>query len=126
LKKILGAILLTGVVLVGCGGGGEDSVSVFDEHSRSYECYKSNGAYAGQYSMKFSAASATVITGGVSVTASAKGQTDTGGYKYADLVPSGRVIAVILEPSNDPYKVAFGYSFVGVALLDESTMRVCR
>lgn len=125
MKKILAMALLAGAALVGCGGGG-DSSDVFSDYSRTYDCYTSYGSFAGQYGIAFSAASATITTGGVQVSAAATGKTDKGGYKYASMVPSGRLLAVILEPSSPPYVVAFAFSNLSNTDVDQSTMRVCR
>mgnify|MGYP000382039779 CR=1 FL=1 len=125
MKKILLSLFVS-AGLVACGGGGGDSSDVFSDYSRTYDCYTAYGTFAGQYGVAFSASSATLTTGGVQVSAAAAGKTDKGGYKYASMVPSGRLLAVILEPSAPPYVVAFAFSKLGSTDVDQSTMRVCR
>ena len=126
MKKILGAVLLAGFALVGCGGGGDDSGDVFSEYSKTYECYTVTGSYSGQYAIAFSAGSVTVTTGGVNVSAAAAGNTAKGGYQYVSPVPSGRRFAVILEPSTPPFVVSFAFSNIANTDIDQSTFRICR
>lgn len=135
MKKILAMALLAGAALVGCGGGGGDdsatstsatpSGDVFSQHSRVYDCYNAVGVYTGQYTATFTESRATITSTVINQSADASGRTGSGGYSYSAVLPTGRAFVVILDPSST-YKVAFAYSFAGIAVTDTSTMRVCR
>ena len=133
MKKILGAVLLAGFALVGCGGGGGDDETtaapvatgdVYSQHSRVYNCYNAGGVYTGQYTATFTAERATIGSTVINESAESPGRTSSGAYSYSSIVPPGKAFVVILDPSST-YKVGFAYSFVGIATVDTSTLRVC-
>lgn len=132
MKKILGAVLLAGFALVGCGGGGGDETTadpvavgdVYSQHSRVYNCYNSGGVYTGQYTATFTAERATISSTVINESAGSPGRTSSGAYSYTAVVPPGKAFAVILDPSST-YKLSFAYSFVGLSVVDTSTLRVC-